>query len=570
MRPDRTILSLALLILVVITVAFGGSMSSAGTMFITNLFTFNNGTLSFNGTLNMSWYNISNVMTVAPGDAANKSYVDAAILSGGGGATTWNLSVTNSTQYSIQVQNISWSNASMKAYVDSTTGTGWNESYFLRDASRTITSEKVRRNVDNDLLTLYGGNSIAGGTGGIISLYGKDTVAARAVEVAVGDGGVGNKLAVGWVAGEYPVMTLNNNTIIHLVTGLNGGSAVNKSYVDWNLSVTNSTQYSIQVQNISWSNASMKAYVDSVAGTGAATTWNLSVTNSTQYSIQVQNISWSNASMKAYVDAAIAGVGGGSGDTSGFLFTNGTRVMNGNLNMGGNTIINATEYRPFNRTRAVVIESDFFDGSTDAIPGLLGAAISSGTVAGVATTANHPGVIYMRDSTTAAGGYRFGCAGTQLIAGKEVFDVIFQTNGVRTAESTKFGWGDATAAATLPTDGIWFNITKTAGVATNRLYGNTSSNSARSGTRTYYDLTTSTWYRGIIQVNDAASLVTYSVYSDAGALLWTDTVSTNIPTGAGRDTSPCIIVAESSTDAAADILRLDYVKWDTNRTLTRG
>jgi hypothetical protein len=274
--------------------------------------------------------------------------------------------------------------------------------------------------------------------------------------------------------------------------------------------------------------------------------------------------------MKAYVDAAIAGVGGGSGDTSGFLFTNGTRVMNGNLNMGGNTIINATEYRPFNRTRAVVIESDFFDGSTDAIPGLLGAAISSGTVAGVATTANHPGVIYMRDSTTAAGGYRFGCAGTQLIAGKEVFDVIFQTNGVRTAESTKFGWGDATAAATLPTDGIWFNITKTAGVATNRLYGNTSSNSARSGTRTYYDLTTSTWYRGIIQVNDAASLVTYSVYSDAGALLWTDTVSTNIPTGAGRDTSPCIIVAESSTDAAADILRLDYVKWDTNRTLTRG
>ena len=70
-------------------------------------------------------------------------------------------------------------------------------------------------------------------------------------------------------------------------------------------------------------------------------------------------------------------------------------------------------------------------------------------------------------------------------------------------------------------------------------------------------------------MNAAGTLVTYTIYNEAGVQQWTDTVATNIPTGAGRDTSPCLIVAEGTTDAAADILRLDYVRWGTTRTLVR-
>lgn len=214
-----------------------------------------------------------------------------------------------------------------------------------------------------------------------------------------------------------------------------------------------------------------------------------------------------------------------------------------------------------------LILSDFYDPTTGAIPGFLGAAISSGTVAAVATTNVHPGVIALKDSTTAAGGYRFGCAGTQLIGGGETFEVIFQPVGVRATQTAKLGWSDSAAAATLPVDGIFFNISSNGAAIT--LRGNTSANSVRSGTLTTFAPTTATWYRGTIVVNTNATLITYTIYNEGGVQQWTDTVSTNIPTTAGRDTSPCITVAESTTDAAADILRMDYVRWGITRTLKR-
>lgn len=45
---------------------------------------------------------------------------------------------------------------------------GWNITYFLNDASRPLTGEKIKRDVDNDLLSLYGGNSIAGGRKSVV------------------------------------------------------------------------------------------------------------------------------------------------------------------------------------------------------------------------------------------------------------------------------------------------------------------------------------------------------------------------------------------------------------------
>jgi hypothetical protein len=129
------------------------------------------------------------------------------------------------------------------------------------------------------------------------------------------------------------------------------------------------------------------------------------------------------------------------------------------------------------------------------------------------------------------------------------------------------GWSDTSAAGVLPVDGIFFNVSGTG--AALRLGGNTSSNSARSGTTTTYTPASGTWYRGTINVNSAASLATFTLYSESGGQLWTESISTNIPNSSGRETSPCIIVSEYTTDAAADIVWLDYVKWSVNRVLKR-
>jgi hypothetical protein len=78
-----------------------------------------------------------------------------------------------------------------------------------------------------------------------------------------------------------------------------------------------------------------------------------------------------------------------------------------------------------------------------------------------------------------------------------------------------------------------------------------------------------TWYTGIIEVNAAGTLVTFSLVNDAETVLWTDTVNANIPTAAGRETGFGVIAGETSVDAAADIIHLDYLRMEINRTLTR-
>ena len=219
-------------------------------------------------------------------------------------------------------------------------------------------------------------------------------------------------------------------------------------------------------------------------------------------------------------------------------------------------------------TKAVLIESDFFNASVNAIPGILGVAISSGTVGVVASDANHPGAIYLRDSTTANGGYRFLTDISSFrITGGEVTEFVFKPVSVRAAASFRFGFQDSTAIQTAPTDGVFINVV---GNATNPiLSGKTRNNNTESVTGTTYTLTANTWYRAKIEVNADATLITFTLYSEAGTQLWQQTLSTNIPKTAGREVGWGIIAGETSTDAAADILHADYINLSVSRTLTR-
>ena len=591
----------------------------------------------------------------------------------------------------------------------------WNLSYYLRDNSRTLTSEKVRRDVDNDLLTFYGGNAIAGGTGGILSLFGKDTVNPFAIEMGVGNGGVGNVRVTGWVGGANPRMDMNGYNITGIGTITSPSDAVNLSYlqdsmsgiidsdstVTFNVSAdevlkkgqsvyisgatginirvaradptdpakcrvvglvttdlelnakgsvrrsgmlfnvdTRATNLNINPYGQSWIagdllfaekgggmskvrnasgrtvktayvtrdgniNGNLLAYpfenpVWSTAASGenvvlrlgdtiGAT--NVSIRNYTN--VNVASIdSLGNASFR-YINNVISGSSGSDVVNKSYVDSVNTSMRNNvsanfvpmvnqlapTVNLGGAGADN-TKYLRGDQTwqavtasaptsaTAVVISSDFYSPGVPAIPGLLGTAVSSGTsTIPSITTASHPGVIRLLDSASAAGGYRFGCDGEMLIAGGESFEVIFQSVGTRSTQSTKLGWSDDAAAASLPVDGVWFNLSRVG--AAMSISGNTSSNSVRWGTVTKFAPTAATWYRGTININSVGTLVTYTIYDEAGVQQWTDTIATNIPTGAGRYTSPCITVAESTTDVAAEILRLDYASWSITRALVR-
>lgn len=221
-----------------------------------------------------------------------------------------------------------------------------------------------------------------------------------------------------------------------------------------------------------------------------------------------------------------------------------------------------------NNDLAAVIESDFYDASTSAIPGILGVAISSGTIGAVAADSNHPGVVYLRDSTTANGGYRLLThASAFRLTGGEVSEFIFKPVSVRAAGSFRLGFQDSTAINTAPTDGSWLEaVGNGTGIV---LTGKTNNNTGAVSTGTTYTMTANTWYHAKITVNSDATLVTFSLYSSSGTLLWEQTLNTKIPTASGRETGWGIIAGETSTDAAADIVHLDYAALYINRTLTR-
>ena len=219
------------------------------------------------------------------------------------------------------------------------------------------------------------------------------------------------------------------------------------------------------------------------------------------------------------------------------------------------------------RTAALVLESDFFQSGTQCIPSLLGAAISSGTVGMVTGSINHPGVVYLRDSTTVNGGYRFTTdIAAFTLSGGEKAVLVFQTRGVRATATFRFGFQDS-AAITAPTDGAWLEIVNNGTIST--LIGRCKNNAGPSNTSDSYTMTTNTWYTAIIEVNADATSVSFKLFAENGTELWSRDVTGNIPNIAGRETGFGVLAAESTTDAAADIVHLDYIRLEIARVLAR-
>ncbi|MCL5018623.1 MAG: hypothetical protein M1416_02570 [Candidatus Pacearchaeota archaeon] len=194
----------------------------------------------------------------------------------------------------------------------------------------------------------------------------------------------------------------------------------------------------------------------------------------------------------------------------------------------------------------------------------LGAAISSGTGVAIAGNASHPGIIALRDSTTANGGFRVMTdVAAFRIAGNESARFIFQHATARTNVRYRMGFMDSITAAE-PTDGCWIDVNTT---AANTLKGMCKNNAGPTSTGSTYTIASNIWYIGEVVVNSEATSVAFSLYNYAsGAQLWTSSVTSNIPTAGGRETGFGVLVSQNTTDAAANIMQMDYMELKINRT----
>jgi len=190
--------------------------------------------------------------------------------------------------------------------------------------------------------------------------------------------------------------------------------------------------------------------------------------------------------------------------------------------------------------------------------------IASGAFTTLAASPNHPG-IWRITSVAANSGYQIRTAThTFLISGDESSDIILRPQ-VLLGLVIRAGFSDCSGTADA-TDGCYFEIAQVGGVD-GTLLGKCAAAGVRSSTATSIVLVTNTWYRLRVSVNAAANLVTFSCFSEAGALLWTDTVNANIPTAAGQETGHALHVFSSSGSAwLADI---DYMSILILRALTR-
>lgn len=182
-----------------------------------------------------------------------------------------------------------------------------------------------------------------------------------------------------------------------------------------------------------------------------------------------------------------------------------------------------------------------------------GLGVASGTFTVDATPVrDHPGTgKFNAHATNANSGACYTTAGTFLvIQGGEKFQLIFRPD-ILTNVTTYAGFSN-TFNSSAPTDGIYLKITGTT------LQGQSAAASVTTTTASSYTVSTATWYNALIEVNSAGTLAKFSLYSSTGNLLWTDVVSSNIPSTTNY-TGIQAISTVSTSPGALSLTTIDYI-----------
>lgn len=190
-------------------------------------------------------------------------------------------------------------------------------------------------------------------------------------------------------------------------------------------------------------------------------------------------------------------------------------------------------------------------------------AISAGTIAQIASEANHPGIWRIASVAGANSGNSVGIFGTSvyLLGGGEIAEFVLRWP-TTTALTARAGWYDENTLTANPTDGAWINL------AVTTLTGKTANNGSVSTTASSFTITANTWYFLKIVVNQTATQVDFYLYSAAAVELWHDSLTTNIPTAAGRETD-FRTSAIKTTATGANLEDIDWIAQYTINPLTR-
>lgn len=180
-------------------------------------------------------------------------------------------------------------------------------------------------------------------------------------------------------------------------------------------------------------------------------------------------------------------------------------------------------------------------------------APGNGAASGQVGSAEHPGIIRFLSSVNANSGFGVMLGPTALILSGAEVCLCWHRPATLAGTTRHFGFHDSITVAD-PVDGAWIWQDPATGI----IYGRTRSNSVGSTTGTGFQLVTNTWYCEKIIVNADASQVDFYCYDDAGAELWHDSLTTNIPTATGRELSNTYIATNSGTTAVA-LADLDYL-----------
>jgi hypothetical protein len=179
---------------------------------------------------------------------------------------------------------------------------------------------------------------------------------------------------------------------------------------------------------------------------------------------------------------------------------------------------------------------------------------------------NNPGVIAITSSVTSAS------SGGSIIPSSTAsprnyavgvgmqYDLIMRTNALSENVIIRFGIVAGTTNATQPANGVYLRLNNS------ELFGQTASGSVRSQTSAYNGITEATWYHFRVKMV-SESLSVYELYDMDGTLLWTDNLTTNLPS-IGEGVQPTFI-AYNQIAEARQICQVDYISF-TYPPMNRG
>ena len=198
------------------------------------------------------------------------------------------------------------------------------------------------------------------------------------------------------------------------------------------------------------------------------------------------------------------------------------------------------------------ITADFLN-SLNGVP-FTAAVSGTGTAANVnvAGEANHPGINQIETGTTATGRAAIQSALTNILlgGGAVVFEAVVRIPTLPDGTESfafRIGFGDSVSADFA--DGVYFQLSQ----ADTEWQCKTASNSTRTTSDSGHTAQANTWTRLRIEINAAGTEANFYIDGTLKA-----TITTNIPTGAGRQTGIVAHIIKSAgiTERTA---QLDYI-----------